>query len=262
MAATPADRLTVEALFKRAMSEGGNRLSMSRIHWDVSGNCLNPHMRHVDAAVPANAGKFAVIIPGKTAVPLQIDLEVRCRKCTNCLRQRRAQWSARAITEYGSAVRTWLGTFTLSPEEHDLVLNLARRKAYLNGNDFDLLNADEQFMARHAGISRYLTLWLKRIRKGNPNFRYMFVCEAHKSGLPHYHALIHETRLSSPIPKRFLQSKWPHGFSSFKLLPIDESRRATYACKYLNKSVLARVRASISYGTPPEVHDPNPLQGI
>jgi len=246
------DRETVEALYKRGLAEGGSRKSLARIEWDVSGRCFAPITRYVDAR-PAAEGKGKHIMVGpRTPVPLQIDLDVPCRQCPNCLRQRRAVWSARAIEEYRVAVRTWLGTFTLSPDEHEMVRHLCVKEAAIKHLDFDAFGDDEKFRRRHIKISKWLTLWLKRVRKnsGAP-MRYMMVCEAHKSGLPHYHALIHESVLDKPVTKRTLQAAWPHGFTNFKLLPDDESWHATYACKYLSKSILARVRASIGYGKYP-----------
>ncbi len=246
------DRATVEALYKRGLYEGGSRKSLARIEWDVSGRCLSPITRFVDARPAAEGkGKYLMVGPG-TPVPLQVDLEVPCRQCLNCLRQRRAVWTARAIEEYRLATRTWFGTFTLTPDEHEMVRHLCVKEASTVHLDFDALSADDRFKRRHIKISKWLTLWLKRVRKnsGAP-LRYMMVCEAHKSGLPHYHALVHESALDKQVTKRTLQAAWPHGFTSFKLLPHDESWRAAYACKYLSKSILARVRASIGYGNEP-----------
>lgn len=248
--ATALDRLTVEALYKRGLAEGGRRQTLARLEWDVCGNCLEPITRFVDAhPVGSRKGRHVVIDSKRTAVPLQIDLDVRCRKCRNCLRYRKSVWTARAIEEYRMAVRTWLGTFTLRPEEHDMVLNLCRKESSDRNEDFDVLTSELQFVRRHMKISKWLTLYLKRVRKNSgAKLRYLLVCEAHKSGLPHYHALIHETELERPVTKRCLELCWPHGFTNFHLLPQDEVRGATYACKYLNKSVLARVRASQRYG--------------
>lgn len=243
------DRETVEALFKRGLAEGGSRKSMMRLEWDVSGRCQMPVTRYCDARpAPIGKGKYIMVGP-HTEVPLQINLEVPCRKCKGCLRQRKALWSARAIEEYRLAVRTWFGTFTFTIDEHEYVRHLCVKQASLRGEDYDLLTGEEQFLRRNQKCNRWLTLWMKRVRKNSKaRLRYLMVCEAHKSGLPHYHALIHETDMDKPVTKRSLQDAWPHGYTSFKLLPSDESWRATYACKYLSKSILARVRASIDYG--------------
>lgn len=218
------------------------------IDWDVAGNCSAP-MTRINFARPGSTSKEIAIIPGKTRSPLQVNLDVRCRKCKNCLRWRGSKWTARAIYETRTASRTWFGTMTLSPGDHDYVKHLCRQKDYRTGNDWDTLTEEQMFVSRHLECSRYLTLWLKRIRKNSgADLRYMLVCEAHKSGLPHYHALIHEANIDIRVTKRVLQAAWQQGFSNFKLVPPDECAKATYACKYISKSSLARVRASRAYG--------------
>ena len=131
-----------------------------------------------------------------------------------------------------------------------MVRHLCVKQAAKIGVDFDTLTEDERFRHRHEKISTWLTLWLKRVRKnsGAP-IRYIIVCEAHKSALPHYHALIHETDITKQVRKRTLQAAWPHGYTVFKLVSNDDTRSAAYVCKYLAKSNRARVRASVGYGT-------------
>ncbi len=215
------------------------------IDWEVAGDCDRPVSRDVFAR-PEGVKHF---IPGETPIPLLVRITVRCRRCKPCITQRKRMWSARAILEYRQAYRTWLGTFTLSPEEHDRVLNLCRASDSVSGRDFEERTPEDQFLERHNRISKHLTLWLKRVRKNSQaSIRYLMVCEAHKNNLPHYHALIHETERETMVTKRVLQAAWPHGFTNFKLLADDESSGATYACKYLNKDVRSRVRASIRYG--------------
>lgn len=230
------------------------------VEWDVAGRCEAPLTRICYARpYPQKNGRDVIVIPFKTPNSLLVELEVRCRKCRNCLWQRQKLWSARAITEYRSSHRTWLGTLTLSPDEHDRVLNLCRLDEVAHNQDFDLLSEQKQFALRHNRISKHLTKWLKRIRKDSgARLRYLLVAEAHKSGLPHYHALIHEPVIDEQVTKSVMQAQWPHGFTNFKLIPEHESSAASYACKYLSKSILARVRASIRYGlgeaqaTPPQ----------
>lgn len=250
------DRETVESLYKRAMAEGGNRKSLARIEWNVARWCHEPLTRFVDARPRADGKGKTLMVAQGTAIPLQIDLDVPCRKCPGCLRHRRAVWSARAIVEYRNSARTWLGTFTLSADEHEMVRHLCVSEASKQHLVFERLHPDERFRRRHGKISKWLTLWLKRVRKNSgARMRYMMVCEAHRSGLPHYHALIHESDIAQPVRKRILELAWPHGFTNFKLLEENESRAATYACKYLSKSILARVRASIDYGKQIEIEN-------
>lgn len=249
------DHTTVTALFKRAMADGGTREGLTRITWNVEGDCSDAVSRefHGRPASPGD-GREIVIAPG-TNIPLTVTVEVRCRKCPHCLRYRTRVWAARAMYEYRASVRTWLGTFTFRPEEHDRILNLERHQYAQNNQDFDLLTEDQQFQSRHRRCSKFLTLWAKRVRKNSAaRLRYLLVLESHKSGLPHYHALVHEPE-NKGVTKRVLEAAWPHGFTNFRLIEDGERWGPTYACKYLNKSARARVRASQRYGG--TVHDLN-----
>jgi hypothetical protein len=145
--------------------------------------------------------------------------------------------------------RTWFGTLTLSAQAQFQMMLQAGARTRRRGSDFQLLTPAAQFTARHQQINRELTLWLKRIRKeSGSKFRYILVAEAHKSGLPHYHTLIHECE-GKPIRHSMLKKQWKLGFSDFKLVAQDgDTRAAYYVAKYLAKSATARVRASQAYG--------------
>ena len=54
--------------------------------------------------------------------------------------------------------------------------------------------------------ARSVTLWLKRLRRSRSagSVRYLLVAEAHKSGQPHFHVLLHE--YGQPIPARELEA--------------------------------------------------------
>lgn len=175
-------------------------------------------------------------------------LEVRCRACPPCLVARGLLWRDRAMAEYRAAPRTWFGTLTLAPEAHAHIANIARLVASSNGDDFDAYDAAKQFALRHKYASAEITKYLKRLRKGGARFRYLVVCEAHKSGLPHYHMLVNELDDGSVRHKQ-LVSQWRIGFSKFNL--AHDNASAAYAVKYLFKSKDARVRASLDYGSHP-----------
>lgn len=179
------------------------------------------------------------------------ELEVPCRQCENCLRRRAAHWRMRANTEWQAASRTWFGTLTLKPEQHFRVLSEAR--AYCSKSldpekrDFDSLPTEEQFALRHRIISREITLYVKRIREtSGAKLRLLCVAEEHKSGLPHYHMLVHEPNPAESISKAQLEAGWKWGFSNWRL--VKDPRAAGYVTKYLAKSSKARVRASVDYG--------------
>lgn len=174
-------------------------------------------------------------------------VSVRCRKCSKCLAKRAKLWTARAIDEIAAANRTWFGTLTLSPEQQFRFRCLADRAVTLGGTRWRSLDETEQFKETVKQINPELTKFLKRARKNSGAvLRYLLVTEAHKSGLPHFHLLLHEHEHTAT--KVVLEAAWKLGFSKFKL--VDQDKRASvYVCKYLAKSAITRVRASGKYGT-------------
>jgi len=219
------DWFQLARLMTRAAACGGRRLSLVTAEWNVAGDCQSPVTRELVARPsPRHRGamsekeailspevlailrqfpgaeivrvrtdppnpkrKHIVVAPGKRHT-LGLRLDVRCRKCDNCRRQRRRMWAARAISEWRGSARTWLGTMTLSPTAHALALARARVRLSRQGIDFDGLGLGEQFQERHRAVSRELTLFFKRVRKAAKSpLRVLLVAEAHVSGLPHYH---------------------------------------------------------------------------
>ena len=206
---------------------------------------------------------------------MAVIIHTPCHKCEWCLKQRTKLWTARAIAECQMAERTWFGTITLSPDAAHLALSRARARESAQGVDFESLPESERFALWNRQIQVEITKWLKRLRMEalraagaeysgiQQPFRYLLVVERHASGVPHYHALIHETRPDIPVRKRMLDQQWRMGFTHFRLVdeafPEDTwasgsyvapsgSRPAHYVCKYLSKDALARVRASTAYG--------------
>lgn len=156
------------------------------------------------------------------------------------------EWRRKAEAETFMSSRTWFGTFTFAPEHHSHAANRLRAKLRKSGVDFDALDGHQQFLERHGELSKEVTLWLKRIRELDKcSFRYLLVAEVHKSGLPHYHILLHETDFTRSISKRTLQGQWKHGYSSFKLA---DAASCGYVTKYLVKDASTRMRASVRYG--------------
>lgn len=252
----PIGHSAIKPALLRALSTGGaTRPRALTIAWDVAGTgklrCTSPRYRTIETRQGVDDVRIrkAAIRPRSW-----LDMTMRCRKCPECLRLRAHQWTTRASIELGRAPRTWFGTMTLSPDMHLRCQQIAHRSLGRKGDDFDALSPDEQFAERHRVISRWLTLWVKRVRKaaGADRLRFMVVCEAHQSGLPHYHALIHEV-VAFATNERELRNQWFYGFSKFRLVYTDEDgtgKVAWYMAKYLTKSTRARVRASCSYGEP------------
>lgn len=237
---------TVRALALRAMEAGEQPTGPGSIKWRVSGDCQEPLTRLVTARPSrGQLDKHIVVKPGSPH-PYWVELEVRCRRCDRCRELRRRKWAQRARAETGVSARTWFGTLTASPEQQYLWLAAARHAEWLQGVELDALSYGEQFLARHKQASKEVTKYLKRVRKDACGpLRLLVVAEAHKSGAPHYHVLLHEQVLGA-VKHRTLESQWKCGFSSWKV--VDEVCRADYLCKYLAKSTAARVRASVGYG--------------
>jgi hypothetical protein len=236
-----------------ALGRGGRSAAdrFTTVEWDISGRCQSPVHREVKArSRPGGMELWNEVVRWATDL-FMMELETRCRKCPPCLRARAAYWRLRSESEIGGTLgRTWFVTLTLRPEEHFKATLQASLRLQAGGVDFDRLEPSRQFAERDREIQRDVTLYLKRVRKesGAP-LRYILVSEAHKSGLPHYHALIHEVDPFRPVSSRTLASQWRLGFSQSRLVAQDAERRsAAYVAKYLSKSAISRVRASQGYG--------------
>lgn len=212
--------------------------------WHASGDCERPHIHTLYGRPQADWGtKFYHYEPGR-AQPLGLRMHLRCRRCGACLAKRAASWRLRAIAEFQGASRVWFGTLTFNPDHQFRVLSVARAEAL--PDDFDVLEPGEQFKRLATVSGRELTAWLKRVRKNSKApIRYLAVCEAHKSGNPHWHILIYETDALRPVKWKHLSGAWGVGFSTFKLADL---KSAPYLTKYLAKSLSARVRASTGFG--------------
>ena len=223
-------------------------VKLNSTEWNAAGNCQRPVTVTLKSRPVTEGYKMTVVQPGKGEVSQFADVQVRCRECPACLKARTASWRYRAKAEWRIAPRTWLCTLTFTPEEHYRAWAIAHRELSAQGVDAEKLDADEAFEARHRICGTSVTKWFKRLRKAGHVFRYLEVCEAHKSGLPHYHVLVHEAS-SAPIAARALKAAWETTQAGhFHCKLVTDVGGATYATKYLLKTRLARVRASIAYG--------------
>lgn len=242
----------------QARESGGQPLGPASTTWHVAGGCLNPQ-RVEYGARPSRTQREARIIvrPGVTPSPHWVEMWTRCRKCIICRKWRSARWQERAKFELLTSARTWFGTLTLSPDAHVRAHYRADLDAKARGVTWAEITGQEQFFARHKAIGPELARWLKRVRKesGAP-LRYLLVAEAHKSGLPHYHCLIHEVDEAQPVRYSCLTGQWHLGFTKFNL--VKDVAATNYVTKYLTKSADARVRASLRYGYPPGRDGLNP----
>ena len=269
---TPARRVLhrsrVKAMMQRALAEGGIRRSLTHVHWDVSGKCESPPIIEFEGRLNAeeklenweatdhanivadhrsltSVYRFKDLFPH--SLPLLLTMETKCRQCPPCLKARAWEWQIRAEAEILAAPRTWFGTLTLNPEHHTLATFAAMKRLHKGGTDFADLSLQAQSSEVHTEIGRQVTKWLKRIRKeSGARLRYCLVAEHHKSGLEHLHVLVHETNGGGSVKERTLRLQWQCGFSKWNL--VKDKGAARYVCKYLTKSSLARVRASLEYG--------------
>ena len=168
---------------------------------------------------------------------LPVEMVARCRTCPECLAHRRRLWTARAVDEIAVSSRTWFGTLTVKPFErfkHKLLAErkLQRRGGLPEGQLLSSLSSAEQFPYLAAELGSEVTRYLKRVHKAGFPLRYLLVAEAHKSGDPHFHILIHEQGLN--IPKRELEAQWRIGFSHWRLVERDSS------AAYMSANTLAR----------------------
>lgn len=240
------DRIGV--VIKNATAQGAVRKSATLWEWDVSAGCSQPRQVELWGRPSATDGRRYIGVKRGTAHLLQLVLATPCRRCKNCVDRKARMWIARAMHEIREANRTWFATFTLSPRNHYVMQSRALLAKSARSIPISELSPDDVITAQSNEIGKELTKFLKRVRKqaGSRSLRYLLVREDHKSGLPHFHALIHECG-DLPIKHKVLSENWTWGFSKFKLIEEGE-RAAYYSTKYLNKVDRGRVRASLNYG--------------
>lgn len=240
-------RLAVRALQHGAVHCDG---MPNVLEWDVGAWCDTPVSRTLHAR-DYERGVMRRVKWADSPKTLTLHLSgLPCRRCSRCLIVRAREWRVRASTELLTWERTWFVTLTLRPEVafrvHMEALSGQNKRGYAD-SDFD---EAEEFRLKAIAGGKLVTKWLKRVRKpldGEPpvRLRYIAATEAHKSGVPHWHLLVHD--VAGNLTKRRIQSRWTEGFSQAKLVE-NNSGSAHYVTKYLAKSFLTRVRASVGYG--------------
>lgn len=246
----------------RSLPKGMRMISLTKFEWDISGRCERPYPVMLAGRPPADwiRRHREVVIKKGTKTTLYVELATPCRRCPPCLKARAKMWSARAMHEVRNAKRTWFCTFTMRPEAHYVMQ--CRAIAYADSRAIPTteLNGEDLLNRQSNEVAKEFTLYLKRLRKelGSHSLRYLLVREKHEgkritkhgphiTGLPHWHAFIHESG-DVPIRKKLLEDQWEWGHTSFKLVDEGDPKAAFYVSKYLGKSNEARVRASLRYG--------------
>lgn len=237
-------------LFIRAMNGGGVRKSQTHIVWNIAGSCRNPYWTEVKGRPRTGdiwrPDKYFIFTGGIST--LRVDIGTRCRECDNCRKARSNEWRFRVREELRRAARSWFGTLTLSPVAHYRVMSEARHAAAARHVRWEELSDEERFKRLAATSLKEVTKYIKRVRaQSKVPLRYIVVTERHKSGLPHFHMLVHEVELK-PVTHRILSTQWGLGFEKWRLVPFDDLKAGEYLCKYLTKDASTRIRASQLYG--------------
>jgi len=200
--------------------------------------------------------------------PATVELMVRCRKCLPCRKFRQRYWQQKALQEVRACMarpgcRVWFFSGTYAPSQHQHARNLARANTALEGTDFDVLTAREQFgEVMRAFYQPECSKFLKRLRK-TMSFRYLGVGEPHSAGADspsgggnagelHWHYLLIETDPDRPIRWDAFAERWEgHRGGHFRLKRVaDDSLEKTvwYVTKYISKEIFTRIRASQGFG--------------
>lgn len=227
---------------------GGQHLSdmPNVIDWDVNAYCDAPLYREISGVdYPKQMQAYKWRYAGKHLTVRMSGLP--CRKCVKCLRVRARRWRDRAETELASCAKTWMVTLTYDAMNyHRLLMEsmLAKNRKGYPDTDFSTPEGEFQLMAWWGGMD--VTKYLKRVRKQLPprSLRYLLVTETGElRGRMHFHLLLHG---SADLTYRVITSPWNHGFIHAKLADAKAPR---YVTKYVAKSMLSRVRASVNYGS-------------
>lgn len=234
-------------LAAKALAKGGRLTSPGTVEVDWSSYCQTPVTVERYARKDRGQTTENRWSPGEE-VPIRVIMRVHCRQCDECRKAKGRMWYNKARIETFRATRTWFGTFTWDPHYRATAEMITRQRLAKSGVDWKTLSPSEQFVESCIELGEDITLWLKRLREASrAPFRYLLVWEAHKSGLPHAHILVHEQDAAKTISKRKLQGQWRLGHSAFRL--VKDYDGVGYACKYVSKSLLgSRVRASQHYG--------------
>jgi len=209
------------------------------------GHALLDKPVHTDADTP----EAFVYERGRT-----LSMQVRCRKCGACMRERRRMWTERAAREWRQSTRTWFITLTLRPEEHYLLQTRVRVRLQEAGVDFDRMEPRDRLAEVLKDYRHRMSQYVNRLRVGlrlkgwkTVSFRYLWVPEPHKSGAIHFHMLLHEVSEDQQVVAARIKAAWPFGFTTCKL--VESENAARYVTKYLGKHHFeGRLNASLHYG--------------
>lgn len=234
------------------------------IHWSVSfgsqTSCVSPVRIGTYVAVDDRGMdiKEQVMKVGLNHILGVIAVYARCRKCSRCLKARKAQWICRTIHEVDFWPVSRFVTLTAGGQARGF-MEMEWNASGANGCNYDSLNVKDQKMLQKRVFHRYVGQFLKKLRgkiRKLAGLRYFLVIEEHKDGFPHAHLIISEiTNSERGLTADIIKAAWwPNGFASVGI--IQSAEAAYYVAKYLGKqSAGNRVRGSNSYGEPRRVVD-------
>lgn len=170
-------------------------------------------------------------------------------------------WTLRIVRETAAAPLSAFVTLTYRPADRYERAVRAEVTAVSSGVRWSEASHEERsgWYAQICGDD-LRNMWRRLRRRWATTVRYVAVCELHQDGWPHWHILIHRAADGGPWTispngrTGDVQKSWPHGYSQTLRVSPHDVDAARYVAKYLHKARLARVRASLAYGTPPLWH--------
>lgn len=249
----------VSRLASKALQAGASHPQPTHVEWNLNARCDDPKTITVVGRGYSRGRYEKFTVPQVNPGHLSVELSgLPCRKCPKCLAIRAYQWRIRAMNEIERVPRTWFCTLTMDPQwQHRVFMEELAHKTQHGWLDADFDDEAKEFLLRCQGGLKLVTKFWKNVRKPQKRrgeepiqLRYLLVAERHISGLPHYHALVHEE--AGNVTYRRLASRWTrYGFFHAKLVGTEElskAKAARYLTKYVSADMLARVRASERYG--------------
>lgn len=138
--------------------------------------------------------------------------QIACRKCWQCIENRRNDWVGRCLAEKEYAAKS-----------HFITLTYGR----VDGSADHIRAA----LLTYSDVQK----WFKRLRRAGYQFRYLVAGEyGSTKGRAHWHVLMFwEGDCPPHEPKLWHDDFWPHGHQDWSEITLPSVR---YVCKYITKS--------------------------
>jgi hypothetical protein len=163
-------------------------------------------------------------------------------------RLRRDMWLPRIRSEIGSAPRSWLLHFKVSPAAMLAFTTEADGIARVSGLPWTDVSPKKRSAYMHRVISRQVALYVKRLRKAmSSELRYLVVDCSLVGAPPAFVALFHEYPADDANPD-LLVRQWPHGHLEPRLITDRADFEALSLANWTAFDVNRRTKASQTYG--------------